>query len=68
MKLIFEKTKKGRCAVSLPELDVPLKKDIIPESMLRNDVELPEISEIDIVRHYTALSRMNYGLENGFYP
>ncbi|MGR3178774.1 MAG: aminomethyl-transferring glycine dehydrogenase subunit GcvPB [Candidatus Anammoxibacter sp.] len=68
MKLIFEKTKKGRCAVSLPALDVPLKKDIIPESMLRNDVELPEISEIDIVRHYTALSRMNYGLENGFYP
>ncbi|MGR3317038.1 MAG: aminomethyl-transferring glycine dehydrogenase subunit GcvPB, partial [Candidatus Anammoxibacter sp.] len=68
MKLIFEKSKKGRCAVGLPELDVPLKKDIIPESMLRDNVELPEISEIDVVRHYTALSRMNYGLENGFYP
>lgn len=68
MKLIFEKSKKGRCGISLPELDVPLKEDILPANLLQDDLELPEISELDIIRHYTALSRSNYGVDNGFYP
>lgn len=68
MELIFEKSKNGRCAVSLPESDSPIKTDIIPKNLIRDDIDLPEVSEIDLVRHYTALSRMNYGVDNGFYP
>ena len=68
MKLIFEKSKAGRCAVSLPEIDVPVKNDLLPEHLLNDNLDLPEVSEIDVVRHYTALSRLNYGVDNGFYP
>ena len=68
MKLIFEKTSIGRKAVELPKLDVPEKKDSIPKDMLRTSLNLPELSELDIVRHYTALSRKNFGVDNGFYP
>ena len=68
MNLIFEKSKKGRSAVSLPPLDVPIKKDIIPSELTKGDIDLPEVSEVDIIRHYIALSKMNYGVDNGFYP
>jgi len=39
-----------------------------PEKFLRSSLELPEVSEVDIVRHYTKLSTMNYGVDSGFYP
>ena len=69
--LIFELSRPGRVAYSLPELDVP-ETDVteeIPAGMLREEpAELPEVSELDLVRHYTALSRRNYGIDNGFYP
>ena len=68
MKLIFEKSSAGRKAVELPELDVPEKADLIPKSMLRTKLNLPEVSEVDVVRHYTALSKRNFGVDNGFYP
>jgi glycine dehydrogenase subunit 2 len=68
MKLIFEKSIKGRKCISLPELDVPKKYGIIPKNTLRIDINLPEVSEVDIIRHYTALSRRNFGVDNGFYP
>ncbi|MBW2975119.1 aminomethyl-transferring glycine dehydrogenase subunit GcvPB [Candidatus Woesearchaeota archaeon] len=68
MKLIFEKSVKGRTGVSLPDLDVPLKDDLIDKSIIRDDINLPEVSEVDVVRHYTALSRRNFGVDNGFYP
>ncbi len=68
MKLIFEKSKRGRTGVSLPEMDVPVKSAIIPDNLLRGDTDLPEVGEIDIVRHYTELSKSNYGVDNGFYP
>ncbi len=67
MDLIFEKSKPGRKGASLPELDVP-KKEILPKELLRQKINLPEVSEVDIVRHYTALSRRNHGVDNGFYP
>ncbi len=70
MQLIFEISKPGRKGASLPKLDVP-KKDIdkiLPEDSIRYDLMLPEVSEIDLVRHYTALSRRNHGVDNGFYP
>jgi|TARA_Y100000310_G_scaffold284075_1_gene306562 glycine dehydrogenase subunit 2 len=68
MKLIFEKTSKGRTGVELPELDVPEKADLIPNSLLRTELELPELSEVDVVRHYTELSKRNFGVDDGFYP
>ena len=70
-KLIFEVSKEGRKAYSLPELDVP-DFDItqaIPSSMLREkEAMLPEVSELDVVRHYTLLSNKNYSVDKGFYP
>ena len=68
MELIFEKSKKGRMGTSLPKLDVPEKKDLLDKSLVRGELNLPEVSEVDLVRHYTALSRRNFGVDNGFYP
>lgn len=70
-KLVFELSKSGRMAVDLPAIDVPEKTiaSILPAGELREQVpDLPELSEVDVVRHYTALSRRNYGLDSGFYP
>lgn len=70
-KLIFEVSKAGRKAYSLPECDVPEIdcSSIIPEAMLREgDLELPEVSEVDVVRHFTLLSNKNFGVDTGFYP
>lgn len=64
--LIFEISRPGRCAVALPELDVPPAE--LPRDLLRDDLPLPEVSEVDLVRHYTRLSQMNYGVDTGFYP
>jgi len=67
MKLIFEKSIAGRKGVSLPELDVE-KKEVIPQALLRENNNLPELSEVDVIRHFTELSRKNFGVDNGFYP
>ena len=64
--LIFEISRPGRCAVRLPELDVPPAE--LPEGLVREDLPLPEVSEPDLTRHYTHLSQMNYGVDTGFYP
>jgi len=70
-KLIFEKSVEGRIGYSLPENDVP-KVDLeafYPVEMLRKTApELPEVSEVDVIRHYTNLSKRNYGVDSGFYP
>ncbi|WP_432358629.1 aminomethyl-transferring glycine dehydrogenase subunit GcvPB [Sporosarcina sp. UB5] len=69
--LIFELTKEGRIGYSLTELDVP-EIDLsshLPNGYIREeDAELPEVSELDIMRHYTALSNRNHGVDTGFYP
>ncbi len=69
--LIFEISKPGRIGYSLPEIDVP-ETDIdrlLPEDYIRTEEpELPEVSELDIIRHYTALSKRNHGVDSGFYP
>src|SRR5499425_3762200 len=70
-KLIFELSSPGRVAWSLPEADVPEAdtKKLLPAKFLRNDApDLPEVSEFDVVRHYSRLSRMNYGVDTHFYP
>lgn len=69
--LIFELSKPGRVAYSLPECDVPETdaSAMIPEGLLRSKpAELPEVYEVDVIRHYTELSRRNFGIDNGFYP
>lgn len=68
---IFEISKPGRKAYSLPECDVPeiAVNELIPGEYLRDsDPELPEVSEVDVIRHFTGLSRRNYGVDSGFYP
>ena len=68
-KLIFEVSSPGRTAYSLPALDVPAAAEAIPPSFRRKTpAALPEVSEFDVVRHYSRLSRMNYGVDTHFYP
>ncbi|PYN14773.1 MAG: aminomethyl-transferring glycine dehydrogenase subunit GcvPB [Candidatus Rokuibacteriota bacterium] len=70
-KLIFEMSSPGRVAFSLPEPDVPVAdvRALIPARYLRRKAaELPEVSELDVVRHYTRLSQLNYGVDTHFYP
>ncbi len=69
--LIFEKSVPGRKANLLPACDVPevAVSSIIPAAFLRDHVPaLPEVSEVDTIRHFTALSQMNHGVDSGFYP
>lgn len=69
--LIFEQSAAGRSAASLPVCDVPEVKvdSLVPSTMLRqNAPELPELSEVDVVRHFTRLSTFNHGVDTGFYP
>lgn len=69
--LIFEKGAPGRRATTLPSMDVPTEPldQLIPTGMLREEpAPLPEVSEIEVVRHYTHLSQRNFGVDTGFYP
>jgi len=69
MKLIYEKSIAGRRGVRLPECSVPHQKAQIPKNLRRKNLaELPEVSELDTVRHYTNLSRLNFSVDNNFYP
>lgn len=69
--LIFELSSPGRIGYSLPEVDIPEVDlaELLPEEYVREaEAELPEVSELDIMRHYTALSNRNHGVDSGFYP
>lgn len=70
MELLFEKSRPGRRAVAPPPCDVPEipLEELFPDELLREDTDLPELSEIDVIRHYTHLSRRNFGVDLGFYP
>jgi len=66
-KLLFEHSDPGRKGYSLPALDVPEKN--LPEELCRDEIAgFPELSEVDVVRHFTRLSTWNYGVDSGFYP
>jgi len=68
---IFELGAPGRSGASLPKMDVP---EIDPamefgsDGLRRNDPLLPQVSELDVIRHYTRLSQWNYSIDEGFYP
>ncbi len=69
--LIFEQGGKGRRGYSLPKWDIEkIGADrLIPSHLLRNELEgFPQVSEVDVVRHFTRLSQWNYGVDSGFYP
>lgn len=69
-KLIFEISKEGRRGYTLPENQLTeYSVEDLPSSLLRGEkAQLPEVSELDVVRHYTNVSNKNFGVETGFYP
>ncbi len=69
-KLIFEVSRPGRKGYSLPPDNYATDElAAIPSDLLRKEpAELPEVSELDVVRHYTNLSNKNFGVDTGFYP
>lgn len=69
--LLFEQGSRGRVGCTLPECDVPEVKPerLLPRKLLRDDIPgFPELSEVEVVRHFTRLSQHNYGVDLGFYP
>jgi glycine dehydrogenase subunit 2 len=63
---IYELSSPGRIGVRFPESDVPAAK--LPEGLVRQELPLPELSEVDVVRHFTRLSQKNYCIDYGLYP
>ena len=56
----------GRQGINFPQPDVPLAS--FPEGFIREDLPMPELSELDVIRHYTRLSQLNYSIDTGYYP
>ena len=70
-RTIFDLSVPGRTGFSLPACDVPetAPEELVPTRYLRSEAPaLPEVSEVDVVRHYTGLSQKNHGVDAGFYP
>lgn len=63
---IFELSSPGRTGVSFPEPDVPRAE--LPADLLRSNLPLPELAEVDVIRHFLRLSHFNYSVDGGFYP
>ncbi len=63
---VFDLSSPGRTGVTFPEPDVPLAE--LPKDLLREELPLPELAEVDVVRHYMHLSNFNYSVDGGFYP
>ncbi len=70
-RLIFESSSAGRVGYQLPRLEVPAADPAatLPAELLRGEIaDLPEVSEVDVVRHFTRLSKWNYSVDDGLYP
>ena len=68
MSIIFTKSVKGRRGICQPACDVPTGASIPSKFARTTSTQLPELSELDVVRHFTNLSRKNFGVDSGFYP
>ena len=67
MDLIYEKSKPGRRASTLPQYDLPAAE--VPDELRRAEPpRLPELAEPEVLRHFTELSTRNFGIDTGFYP
>ncbi|MCE1229230.1 MAG: aminomethyl-transferring glycine dehydrogenase subunit GcvPB, partial [Firmicutes bacterium] len=67
--LIFERSVPGKVGMDLPKLDVPVAKDTRPAHLKRAGFEaLPSCSEVEVIRHFTRLSKWNFGVDDGMYP
>ncbi len=64
--LIYELSSKGREGAALPNCDVPIAQ--LPNHLMRDELKLPEVAEVDVVRHFTRLSQKNYCVDLGIYP
>ncbi|HOX92048.1 MAG TPA: aminomethyl-transferring glycine dehydrogenase subunit GcvPB, partial [Spirochaetales bacterium] len=64
--LAFELSSPGRVGVALPACDVPVTP--LPKAMLRDELKLPELDELSVVRHFTLLSQKNYSIDSQYYP
>ena len=64
--LMCELSVPGRIGFQYPESDVPTAP--LPKDLLRDDLPLPELAEIDVVRYFTRLSQLNHSVDTGFYP
>jgi glycine dehydrogenase subunit 2 len=64
--LIYDLSSPGRSGFSLPEADVPITE--LPLDLLRDELGLPEITQLDAVRHFQNLSQLNHSIDSGFYP
>jgi glycine dehydrogenase subunit 2 len=65
-KTLYELSSAGRRGCEMPQPDVPEAR--LPVALLREEIGLPELSELDVVRHFTRLSQRNFGVDTGFYP
>ncbi|MEW6179597.1 MAG: aminomethyl-transferring glycine dehydrogenase subunit GcvPB [Chloroflexota bacterium] len=63
---IYELSSPGRQGVRYPQPDVPLAE--LPQDLVRKELPLPELSELNVIRHFTHLSHLNYSIDGGFYP
>ena len=67
--LIFERSVPGKTGMDLPRLDVPPARDTRPAHLKRSGFDaLPSVTEVDVIRHFTRLSKWNYGVDDGLYP
>lgn len=69
-KLLFELSKKGKKGVKLPSCDVEGVEltQIVDKEYIREELNLPEVSELDAVRHFSRLSQLNFSIDTNFYP
>ncbi len=64
--LLWEKGRSGRCGFSMPRREVASSP--VPEDLMAEPLDIPDLSELEVVRHYTRLSQWNFGIDSGMYP
>jgi glycine dehydrogenase subunit 2 len=64
--LIYDLSSPGRKGVLLPDCDVPESE--LPKDLMRAELDLPEVSELQVIRHFVKLSQLNYSIDKNFYP
>jgi glycine dehydrogenase subunit 2 len=67
-KNLMQLSHPGRVGVTMPASDVPASAEAIPPELLRDDLRLPELSQLDVVRHFTRLSQFNFSIDTHMYP